>query len=552
MDYFSKILHIDIEERANSIIERFSSLSDSDIIFTVPTGASILQNTAELKLLKQAIDQSGKNIVLVSQDQDGIELARDIGFKVEEEFLELLSPSEENHRYSAETHGHPKVLDIIYNKNPQNIQPTKKIILEEIKEEEPITITPQKKYPKEFLPKEPILKEALPIRKPKSKIFTVTNFIIVFIIISIGVAAISMMIVLPEANITIIPKKETLVLDLPIKADTSISTINLAQNKIPGQIVKIEKEKTADFKATGKSTGESKAKGKIMIYNNQTPPQNQSLVQTTRLETSDGKIFRITNNVTVPAAKIDSGKTTPGSIEVAVVADAAGSDYNIGPSEFTIPGFKGSPKFDTFYGKSILPMTGGSSKGGGAAVTLDDIDNAKKQIESELIEAAKNELKEKLPKDLASVDDAITTKILEENVSVQAGASTENFSIKLKVSAMAFLFQEEDVKYLIAKNIETKMSGNAIVYKNMQKKYNKVDADFVSGILSFNTHIEQEVTPSFNIAELKKSFAGKNESEIRDYVLSQESIDSAHISFSPVFVKKAPNNPDRIKVTIGD
>ncbi len=115
---------------------------------------------------------------------------------------------------------------------------------------------------------------------------------------------------------------------------------------------------------------------------------------------------------------------------------------------------------------------------------------------------------------------------------------------------MAFLFQEEVVKSLIAKNIETKISSDKIVYKNMQKRYDKVDADFASGVLSFNAHIEQDIQPALDIAELKKSFAGKNETEIRDYVMSQESIDSARISFSPLFVKRAPENTDRIKITI--
>lgn len=551
MEYFSKILHIDLREGAHSIIDRFLSLSDHDIIFTVPTGAAILQDASELKLLKQAVDQSEKNIVLVSQDQNGIELARDIGFKVEEEFLELLSPSEEGRKYSAETHKHPKVLDIIYNNRDQQDIPQKKMIIEEVKKEEFAPSPKRKDHPNEFMPEEPTLKEALPIRKPRSRIFTVTNIIIVFIIVSIGVATLSIAIALPEANIVIVPKKEILIFDLPIKADTSISVLNLAQNKIPGQIVKIEKEKTLDFKATGKSTSESKARGKITIYNNQMPPQSQSLVQTTRLETSDGKIFRITKSIIVPAAKIEGSKTIPGSIEVDVIADAVGPNYNIGPSEFTIPGFKGSPKFDVFYGKSTLPMTGGSLKGGGAAITLDDIENAKRQIEDEVIESAKNDLKEKLPKDLASVDDAITTKIIEETISAQPGTATENFSINLKVAAMAFLFQEEDIRSLITKNIETKISAE-IVYKNMQKTYNKADADFAAGVLSFNAHIEQEIEPAIDISELKKSFAGKDESEIREYVMSREYIDSARISFSPIFIKKAPKNTDRIKITIED
>lgn len=570
MEYFSKILHIDLNEDVQSVIERFSILDDHDIIFAIPAGTQIFHNPSELKLLKQAIDKFGKNVVLVSQDEIGLELARDIGFKVEEEFLELLSPSEESserhfgradvHKYSANTHKHPRVLDIIYRSRPDNISVEKEIKRKIIIQEE---------SPKLQIEKLPAKKDlATPIgeadngsermaeyirkeepRKPKKKIITITSAIIIFVAISIIVATASVIIILPKATITILPKKETVTMDIPITADISMSEIDAIKNKIPGQIVKVEKEKTAQFKATGKTGAEGKAKGIIIIYNANMPPQDQALIKDTRFQTSDGKIFRIIKKIVVPSAKIENGKTIPGTIEAEVIADSSGPDYNILPSDFTIPGFKGTLKFSAFYGKSNSAMSGGS-RGEGLEITLDDIEKAKKEIEGDLLETAKNELKEKLPKDLELVEDAIAVKILEEKVSDKAGATVENFSISLKVSAMAFLFKEDDMKSLIAKNIETKIMRDKIVFKDMRKKYGNLDIDFSSGTMTFNANIEQDIAAFFDKDALKNAFAGKNESEIRDYVLGQDLMDGAQVSFSPFWVKKSPSNKNKINIII--
>lgn len=546
MEYFSKILHIDLEESAQSVVERFGILDDHNIIFAIPTGAQIFHNLSELKLLKQNIDKSGKNIVLVSQDEAGLELARDIGFKVEEEFLELLSPTEDTHRYSADTHKHPKVLDIIY-RQPEHktasqgeapgLQTEKPIIKRDLRElaidkEEGVGFWREEKF-----------------HKSTRKIFTTINVIISFIIVSVIVATVSAMIVLPKTTITILPKKETVVMDIPITADISISEIDTLKNKIPGQIFPVEKEKTAQFKATGKTNSESKARGTIIIYNAYTPPQSPTWIGGTRFETSDGKIFKTIQKITVPPAKIENGNIVPGTIEAEVIADVAGSDYNILPSEFTMPAFKGTSKFNVFYGKSTSAMRGGS-KGEGTVIVLEDIENAKKEIEGELLEAAKNELKETLPKDLEFMEDAVAVKILEEKISDRAGTAIENFSVSLKVSATAFLFKEDNIRSLIAKNIETKIMRDEIVFKDMRKRYSNVDVDFSAGIMTFNANIEQDIAASFNKEDLKTAFAGKNESEIRDFVLSQDLMDGAQVSFSPFWVKKAPNNKAKINIII--
>lgn len=116
-----------------------------------------------------------------------------------------------------------------------------------------------------------------------------------------------------------------------------------------------------DLEATVKATGEAevarKASGTIVIYNSYGPAA-QRLIKNTRFETPEGKIYRIDESVTVPG--VQGTAKTPGQIEVRVYADAPGKEYNIGLSDFTIPGFKGDPRYEKIFAKSKTEMTGGA------------------------------------------------------------------------------------------------------------------------------------------------------------------------------------------------
>lgn len=576
MDYFSKILHVDLNEDASSIAERLSFVDDQDVILAIPAGARIFQDLRDLKNLKQSIDKSGKNIVLVSQDESGVELARDIGLRVEEEFLELLSPDESSsagHKYSAGTHQHPKVFDIVTPGVEHKTVPTPRKMeieqmasekeVEEVEipikriEEEQIFEMPEIKSSEEkiFAPKESEKpkKDRFKIKFPRLRLpgMSVMGAIAVFILISFVIGGIALGTILPQATIAISPKKEVVELNIPIKADILISSIDAGQNKIPAQIIKTEKSQTMEFSATGRQSGESKASGKITIYNALTPSQNQALVKTTRFETSDGKIFRILTGVMVPAAKIENGKVVPGSVETEVIADAAGPEYNISPSEFTVPGFKGSPKFNAFYAKSASSMTGGS-KGEGFVATNDDIIKAEAEIEKVLTESAKADLQEKLLQGFEFLNEAVSVKIDEKNVSLKSGAAADKFTITAKASATAFQFNGSDADSLIAKNIESKTSKKEIVFKDLSKKYTDINADFSNGILSMNINAKQTIAPSIDIENFKKEFFGKDENAVRDIIVNNDLIESAQVSFWPFWVRKVPKNADRIKIVVNE
>lgn len=149
----------------------------------------------------------------------------------------------------------------------------------------------------------------------------------------------------------------------PLTQKASVNIVLLASkadsvksSELQYQLVTLSDQLQKEVIAQGTRMEEKKASGQIVIYNNETAAV-QRLIRNTRFQTPEGLIYRISEPVTIPGKK----GTVPGSIEVTVYADTAGADYNIGLTDFTIPGFKTSPtKFKNIYARSKTAMAGGS------------------------------------------------------------------------------------------------------------------------------------------------------------------------------------------------
>jgi hypothetical protein len=151
-------------------------------------------------------------------------------------------------------------------------------------------------------------------------------------------------------------------------------------------VIKLSGDKGVKTPASGEENVSIKAEGTIVVYNN-TSKADQKLIKNTRFETPEGKVYRIPNEIVVPGQKTVDGALVPGSVEARVVADVAGAEYNIDLSDFTIPGFKGDPRFTTIYARSKTPMTGGFV-GTRKKVSEDDLAAANTSLQTSL----KNEL----------------------------------------------------------------------------------------------------------------------------------------------------------------
>ncbi len=376
------------------------------------------------------------------------------------------------------------------------------------------------------------------------------KFLGLFVGAALLVSFLALYFILPKAEISVSPKTEAINQDFNIIADKGVSKIDLAQNKIPAQLIKLDKRQSQEFSTTGQRQVNDKAKGALTIYNEYSSSP-QVLVDKTRFVSASGQTFRLVKSITVPGAKVQEGKIVASSIEVEVVADQPGGDYNVGPGRFTIPGFQSTPKYAAFYGQSKSAMSGGAS-GLMKVMAQDDYDKAKNAIWQNLQPALDSEFKSQLPSALKIIDGAMKEEISGVETNLTVGSPAERFTMTLKGTATVVLFDAKDILEIIKKKLAEKLSSDKeLALAPEQISYQLVAIDYSRGQISMKVKVAGNIVWKIDVDDLKKELAGQNESGIRKVISEHLEISETHVAFWPFWVRSAPGNLDKVIIKVG-
>lgn len=364
--------------------------------------------------------------------------------------------------------------------------------------------------------------------------FSLNAIIKLFSFSGLLIFAVAMYLILPKANIRISLKEIPLKIQIPVAVSKSVNLPNLTGGIIPGQYFLLSKSGLKTIKASSSKIG-----GTIEIFNAYSASP-QRLVAQTRFETKDGKVFKIQNPITVPGAKMQGTKLIPSSIKTEVFSDNISNDYLIDPSYFTIPGFKETPKYAGFYAKSDQSM--GALKN--TSLSNWDIEKNKKELQDRLAQELKAEVLGTLNNsDLQLIDNAFEIKIDDFKVS--------NNTINLKITWQALFFKEKDLRALIDyfvsshyQDLKNFTFKDTIIYPRANR------ADFKKGELFFSFNIDKGNAFPADIAGLKKELMGRDEDGMRAVISDKKYINNATISLWPFWVKQAPNNLNKINVSV--
>jgi len=353
----------------------------------------------------------------------------------------------------------------------------------------------------------------------------------------------------PKATLALQMKSQEKEVALDLTATAQNNAANITDKTLPANLEQITKEVMEDFDSTGSKDGGSKATGQAVIYN-EFSGENQPLIATTRLETEDGKIFRITKNVVVPGMTNVGGETKPGAIEVDIVADQPGENYNIDPANFRISGFKDTPaKYEKFYAKSVKPTTGGSS-GAAKVVTAQDIASAKERIAADGKKAAIEELRSSLSSDSKILDDAVHVDVQSVSTSDNAGAEKEKFSATAQVQVSALSFHESDVQKIMRDNLVQAGAKESEIAFDQPISYILADSNIQQKTLSFQAKTDAKVSSGLDVENFKKGLLGKTSDEAQIYAKNFPAIQKMDIIFWPFFVNRIPMREGRVEIKI--
>lgn len=338
-----------------------------------------------------------------------------------------------------------------------------------------------------------------------------------------------------KTTIVLIPDQErvqnNVVFDI---YDQSLS--GAGEKAIKGIVKKVDLEDEKDFPATGKKVIGQEAVGKVIIYNNYN--KNQPLVATTRLLSSDNKLFRIKETVNVPAG---------GSAEAEIYADDPTPESEIGPSRFSIPGLWAGLQ-DKIYAESKEGVV--YQKKTQNLVTKEDVDGAIRELKQSLTEKAQAQLTGdvQFSEVIYNVDEnSITT-----DVDAKVDEEKDGFKVKIKGSVVVVAFDGKQALDLAKQKLNNSVSTNEEILSFSEDiDYALTNFDLQQGTASINATFEGKVSLKENSQIInKEKIVGLKKDQLEAYLSSLSGISGYEVKFYPSFIKKVPKLTDRIDVQI--
>ena len=374
-------------------------------------------------------------------------------------------------------------------------------------------------------------------KKARSKIiWGVATFFVVFLSLII-------LSKFSTATVSIVATKKP----IPVSMDLNLSHNSTTTDSIDYDVVTMSLNESVPSSAITAATGTAalgtKSSGTVTIYNNYST-NSQILVKNTRLESSDGKIFFLTDKVTVPGQSKVKGVLTPGSVTAKIVAEKDGVAYNIGVKDFTFPGLKSSPRYKTVYAKTKTAISGGTEPRSKMTVNPTVLSS----IHSKLLSSATEQIIAQKSDDYIVIPggtqeslslDGTSTAVLDISVLL---IKKVDLAIQLQTNKnfdVNFSEQNKDNLIIETSNLKLSLSQDlklSSITSNSQIKVN------LSGTTTIYSDLSDNV--------LKNAIAGLTYESAQKLLKNQTGIEAVNLEIWPWWAKTIPSNHNRINVKI--
>jgi hypothetical protein len=562
-----KKIIVDKSEGIAEVIDRMLNEPDGEVSIVIPRGSVLGRSVSNFHLLKREADSAGRSVVIESVDETILAFAKESdiesshplwkGVRGAGGFSDIVSRRDEDaaslrvdedetaEEESDEDEGalrkpSKKIAPIVAGRRGRKIEPTIH------GEEEPEAEDNGEPTSSHFFDATPDLDEddrSSSWRFPKK-----TTWAIIGILVVVALGAYVVSVFFDHADITINFKQTPWSYQDNFIASKNAAGINPSNNTIPAQVFTSTKNVTESFPGSSVQQVAQKAQGTITIYNAFSAAP-QDLVATTRFLTPDGKIFRITQNVTVPGeTKAANGTLTPSSISAPIVADQAGPDYNIGPvSKLTIPGFqKDSAREAGFYGVITASTTGGFI-GQRAVPTAADIAAAKASTTAVLEAALQNGFSGTYPNNFEIPSGASTTTITTLTVNTSTDANG-NFTVFGAATLQAIGFDQTALQNYLLTLAQSQEASST--FKTINLSYSDVTANFAAGQVQFALSAQAQLEPAFTVADFATSIEGQSIAAARSTISALPQLADGEISMWPSWLMSIPSDPAKIHITV--
>ncbi|MBI3633130.1 MAG: baseplate J/gp47 family protein [Candidatus Vogelbacteria bacterium] len=328
-------------------------------------------------------------------------------------------------------------------------------------------------------------------------------------------------------------------------------TVSLSQdgvnNSVKYDVMKFDDTESVKVATTGSGITQKNAAGTVTLYNS--GKTSQKLIVGTRLETTDGKIYKIDKSVTIPAA---------GSVAVTIHSALPGPLYNIPPSNFTVPGLKNGPKYNLIRASSSREISGGYS-GQIRIASKADIEKARGVLKGLITEKLTQRALLQVPKDFVLYNDAMFFTFTDNVIGGAALSDVTDGQPGLKMTGTlgSMIINLKDLgSYLTSSKMSNQNKSSEVVYFGLDKLSFKIinkEKTVLDGKQVVTANITGQVSAVGDFDEnlLKSKLIGIQKSKYQDVFKDFPTIEKAEATFNPSWALYFPSDVARITIDKG-
>ncbi len=418
----------------------------------------------------------------------------------------------------------PLFQDIIRSKSGKNISSN----IGDPKRSKPIK---NEDHPVEYHPSKPV-------QSSKHGLWLVAFLTVIFLIFSVSS-------LFSSAQITVIPKEQDISLskDDIITAEKNANAQDLSFSSV---ILKGEDHKDVTVKETKEV--ETMATGLITLFNSYSGTP-QMLLKDTRLEGSNGKIYKLIKKTTVPGMAKDK---TPGSVDAAISAWEPGQEYNSAPLDFKIVGFAKTSKYEKIIARSKGDISGGF-KGLQPVIAPADLASIQADLDRALWEKL-------LKKARAEIPDGF---ILYENAAFFSSAAHGDSDVTMKgdvatISAKGVFYglvlNREKLTKKIAGDLVKNTDSDLYIHNldSLVFSLSNKDSDSFADAknITFSLSGTAKLVWNVDVEKLKNDFVNVSKQNFNSILSKYPNIASATLSLHPFWRSDLPEKEKDIKITV--
>ena len=493
----SQPLYIDSGDEVTTVIEKLKASEGADISLVVPKGALLLQSIVNLKLIKRAAKEAGKELTIITTDKIGRNLAAQVGLAnlahVDQDDTEDVGGIKVNY-YDAEAVEVPTETVV----KPEPIIPVAVVEPEPpVADHSPIIVSEQEPEPQD----NKLVPIAVTSVRPRRRF----GFLLYLLIIAlIGGAALAAW-QFPRTSIHIKVAGSAWSKSYP-------ATLTAGQ---PGAaFLETNVADTLTFRATGTRDIGDRAHGTATLsYVQDSSPVT---IPAGTMLSANNLEFTTDQAVTVPGAKVVNAVPVAGSATVPISASASGSASNLSNTPATV----NSPS--KVYGQ-INQTSGGTTKQV-AVVTQTDVANAKQALADQLHAKASEQIKTVTQNGISALRTPTTDPAQSESYAFTAGSSdpqagTQADNGTFKGSAtLRRLAYDPAITEAAARTQALKDAPSTSTLQVAGVTSSPPTSDFKSGIITITETVTGQVLPHVDTDLIANQAPGKSFTSINQLI----------------------------------